>query len=198
MAEVKSTGPSTATIILIAVIATPVVLILVFWLMGSGTTADARSSLPDVRGKGLQWAHAQTKDSGFESVETHDALGRDRRWRDDKEWMVCFQVPAPGGYPDGTKVELGVVKTEERCPTSDQARFDAAGRVMPDLANRTAFMTRKILGENASLRFLDRSDGDEVNHGLGDWRVCGQTPKAGQRFDGVPVTTLVVKYEEKC
>jgi hypothetical protein len=197
MAEVKSTGPSTATIILIAVIATPVVLVLIFWLMGSDT-ADARSSLPDVRGKGLQWAHAQTKDAGFGSIETHDALGRDRRWRDDKDWMVCFQVPAPGSYPDGTKVELGVVKTEERCPTSDQARFDVAGRTMPDLVNRTAFMTRKILGPNASLRFLNRSNGDEVSHGLGDWRVCGQTPKAGDRFDGVPVTTLVVKYDEKC
>jgi beta-lactam-binding protein with PASTA domain len=197
MAEVKSTGPSTATIILIAVLATPVVLVVIFWLIGSGS-ADANSSLPDLRSKGLQWATTEAENAGFGEIETHDALGRDRRWRDDKEWMVCFQDPGPGSHKPGTVVRLGVVKTEERCPTTDQGRYNRAGESMPDLENRTAFMTRQILGPNASIRFLKRSDGDEVTNSLGDWRVCGQTPKPGQRFDGLPVTTLVVPYETRC
>lgn len=197
MAEVKSTGPNTATIILIAVLATPVVLVLIFWLIGSGS-ADANSNLPDVRSKGLQWATNETKTAGFGDVETHDALGRDRRWRDDKEWQVCFQEPAAGSRAQGTAVRLGVVKIEESCPSSDQGRYDPAKQVMPDLTNRTAYMTRQILGQNASIRFLKREDGEEITHGLGDWRVCGQTPKIAQKFDGVPVTTIVVPYETKC
>jgi hypothetical protein len=197
MADVKSTGPSTATIILIAVLATPVVLVVIFWLIGSGS-ADAQSNLPDIRSKGLQWGMTEAKNAGFDDIETHDALGRDRRWRDDKDWMVCFQDPAPGSHPQRTLVKLGVVKTEERCPTTDQGRYDPAGPTMPDLTNRTAYMTTQILGENASIRFLKRSDGDEVTNGLGDWRVCGQTPDVGERFDGVPVTTLVVPYETAC
>jgi hypothetical protein len=197
MAEMKSAGPSTGTVILIAVLATPVVLVVIFWLIGSGS-ADAQSSLPDLRSKGLQWAMSESKNSGFEDIETHDALGRDRRWRDDKDWMVCFQEPAAGSHPEGTKVRLGVVKTEERCPSSDQGRYDRATKTMPDLVNRTAYMTTQILGPNASVRFLKRADGEEVTHGLGDWRVCGQTPKVGQRFDGLPVTTLVVPYETRC
>jgi hypothetical protein len=197
MAEVKSTGPSTATIILIAVLATPVVLVVIFWLIGSGS-ADATSTLPDVRNKGLQWAANEAEKSGFGEIETHDALGRDRRWRDDKEWMVCFQAPGAGVHPQGTVVRLGVVKTEERCPSADQGRYNKAGETMPNLLNRTAYMTSKILGSDASVRYLDREDGDEVTRGLGDWRVCGQTPKAGQRFDGLPVTTIVVPYETRC
>jgi hypothetical protein len=197
MAEVKSTGPSTATIILIAVLATPIVLVVIFWLIGSGS-ADAKSNLPDLRSKGLQWATTESKSAGFGDVETHDALGRDRRWRDDKDWMVCFQDPAPGSHPEGTVIRLGVVKTEERCPTTDQGRYDRATTTMPNLVNRTAYMTTQILGPNASIRFLKRSDGDEVNHGLGDWRICGQDPKTGERFDGLPVTVLVVPYEERC
>ncbi|HST82540.1 MAG TPA: hypothetical protein VLL08_12465 [Kineosporiaceae bacterium] len=196
MAEVKSTGPSTGTIILIAVLATPVVLVVIFWLIGSGS-ADAKSNLPDLHSKGLQWAMSESKNAGFGEIETHDALGRDRRWRDDKEWMVCFQDPAAGSHPEGTVVRLGVVKTEERCPSSDQGRYDRATTQMPNLVNRTAYMTTQILGPNASIRFL-KKDGDEVTHGLGDWRVCGQTPKTGQRFDGLPVTTIVVPYEDGC
>ena len=95
-------------------------------------------------------------------------------------------------------MKLGVVKIEERCPRQDQGIYQPAGTTMPDLTNRTAFMAGKILGPNASVRYLDREDGDDVTHGLGDWRVCSQSPAAGDRFDGLPVTTLVVKYEDRC
>jgi hypothetical protein len=197
MADTKSDGPSTATLVLIAVLATPVVLFVIFLLVGSGS-ADAKANLPNVRGKGLQWANSQIKDAGFDKIRTHDALGRNRRWSDDKDWKVCFEDPAPGPQPTSVDVELGVVKTEESCPTTDQGRYVRAVATMPNLVNRTAYMTRKILGDDASIRFINRANGDEVTNNLGDWRVCGQTPLAGQPFNGVPVTTLVIPYENHC
>jgi hypothetical protein len=197
MADTKSDGPSTGTLVLLAVLATPVVLVVIFWIVGSGS-ADAKANLPEVRGKGLQWATAQTKDAGFGQIETHDALGRDRRWRDDKEWMVCFEDPRPGAQSAKVDVKLGVVKIDETCPSTDQAVFKPAATVMPDLLNRTGYMASQILGKNASVKYVNKDNGDEITHGLGDWRVCGQAPRPGERFDGVPVTTLVVPYETKC
>jgi beta-lactam-binding protein with PASTA domain len=196
MADSRS-GPSTATIALIALIATPVVLFIIFWLVGSGS-ASASSNLPDLRGKGLAWAKAESKNAGFGRVSSHDALGRDRGWHDDKDWMVCFEAPAPGSRKAGTKVELGVVKIEERCPSTDQAIYKPAVTTMPDLTGKTAFIASKILGKNASVKYLDKSNGHNVGHGLGDWRVCSQAPQPGQTFNGVPVTTLVVPYDDRC
>lgn len=186
--------------VLIAVLATPVVLILIFWLIGSsgGDSASAQSTLPNLVGKGLEWAKNEADDAGFGNVETHDALGRDRRWSDDKEWVVCFQTPEAGSQDEDADVELGVVKIDETCPSSDQAVYKQATTEMPNLKNRTAYMASQILGENASVRFIAREDGDEVDGNLGDWRVCSQEPKAGETFDGVPVTALVVPYEERC
>ncbi len=195
----ERTGPSTPTIVLIAVLATPVVLILIFWMIGSGgDTAAAKAELPNLVGKGLEWAKDKADQSGFGDVESHDALGRDRRWSDDKEWVVCFQTPAAGAHGDDVKVELGAVQIDEKCPASDQALYKVATTEMPDLKNRTAYMAREILGDKASIRFIDREDGDEVDGNLGDYRVCSQEPKAGETFDGVPVTMLVVEYEERC
>ena len=196
MAE-KSEGPSTMMIIVIAVLVTPVVLAIIFLLIGGGS-ADAKANLPDVTGKGLQWAQAQTKDAGFGNLQSHDALGRNRRWSDDKDWEVCFESPAPGNEATSVHVQLGVVKIGERCPVSDQALYVKAVSVMPDLTNRTVYMAGKILGDNASVRYLNRSNGDSVSGGSGDWRVCAQAPKAGQRFDGVPVTALVIPYDKRC
>lgn len=194
------TGPSTPTIVLIAVLATPVVLILIFWLIGSGggDTAAAKSDLPPLVGKGLEWAKDRADKAGFDDVETHDALGRDRRWSDDKEWVVCFQTPAAGAVEENVKVEIGAVQIDEKCPSSDQALFKPASAEMPDLKNRTAYMAREILGDKASIRFIDREDGDDVDGNLGDWRVCSQEPRAGEAFDGVPVSMLVVEYEQRC
>jgi hypothetical protein len=196
MADTRS-GPSTATIALIALIATPVVLFIIFWLVGSGN-ANASSNLPDLRGKGLAWAKAESKNAGFTKIESHDALGRDRGWHDDKDWLVCFESPKPGQEKSGQQVSLGVVKIEERCPSTDQAVYTPAVRTMPNLVGKTGFITGKILGDKASVKYLNRQNGDEVNHNLGDWRVCSQAPKAGEPFNGVPVTTLVVPYENKC
>lgn len=199
MADNGSSGPSGATIALVGLIATPIVLFLVFWLVGgSGGTAAKPVDLPNVQGKGLAWAKAEVSKAGFGSPKTYDSLGRDRSWRDDKDWQVCYETPAPGARAKDVEVRLGVVKIEERCPAQDQGVYKPATSEMPDLTDRTAFMASKILGPDASVRYLNREDGDEVTRGLGDWRICSQSPAAGDRFDGLPVTTLVVKYEDKC
>ncbi len=198
----ERTGPSTPTIVLIAVLATPVVLILIFWLIGSGGgdhAAAKTNPLPNLVGKGLEWAKDKAKNSDFDNVETHDALGRDRHWSDDKDWVVCFQTPRAGTQSGKKeKVQLGAVKLDENCPRTDQALFKPASAEMPDLRNRTGYMAGKILGDKASVRYIAKDDGDEVNGNLGDFRVCSQQPKAGDTFDGVPVTLLVVDYEDRC
>jgi beta-lactam-binding protein with PASTA domain len=195
----ERTGPSTPTIVLIAVLATPVVLILIFWLIGSGGGDNAQAKtipMPNLVGKGLEWAKDKAKTNGH--VETHDALGRDRHWSDDKDWVVCFQDPAAGTKTDKkTKIQLAAVKLDEKCPGADQALYKRASTEMPNLKNRTGYMASKILGDKASVLYI-APDGDEVNGNLGDWRVCSQQPKSGQAFDGVPVTLLVVDYEDRC
>jgi hypothetical protein len=197
MADTSSNGPSAATIALVGLLATPIVLFLVFWLVGGSGGSGSTHDLPNVQAKGLQWAKAEVKKAGFDSIESYDSLGRDRSWRDDRDWMVCFETPAPGGQPGNTTVKLGVIKTSERCPATDQGVYARAMATMPDLRDRTAFVASKILGPDASVRYIDKGGGD-VTRGLGDWRVCSQLPKAGDRFDGLPVTTTVVRYEEKC
>jgi hypothetical protein len=201
MADNRSSGPSGATIALVGLLATPIVLFLVFWLVGSsGGSSGAAKTLPEVRPKGLQWARAEIKDAGFNKPEAYDSLGRDRSWRNDREWKVCFETPRAGRQPGNSAVKLGVVKVVESCPPPDQDQgvYEPAVKTMPDLTDRTAFVTSKILGPNASVRYIDRTDNSEVTRGLGDWRVCSQSPGVGERFDGLPVTVKVVRYEARC
>jgi hypothetical protein len=185
--------------ILWAVLAIPLaaVIVLIGTLLLGNPTANAKANLPDVRGKGLRWALTQAQSAGFSKIGSYDALGRDRHWREDRDWKVCFEVPPAGSVAQNHAIDLGVVLTTERCPSSDQARYDPAGATMPNLYNRTAFITTKILGDNASVRFLDRSSG-QVTNSLGDWKVCSQFPQPGARFDGVPVTAQVVRFTEHC
>ncbi len=114
----ERTGPSTPTIVLIAVLATPVVLILIFWLIGSGggDTAAAKAELPNLVGKGLEWAKDKADASGFDDVETHDALGRDRRWSDDKDWVVCFQTPGAARRTRRSRSSSGPSRSTRSAP----------------------------------------------------------------------------------
>jgi hypothetical protein len=197
MADGDSSGPGKATMALIAVLALPVVLVLVFLFVGSVRSSQA-SSLPDLHTKGLKWAQARAGTEGFGDVGTHDALGRDRGQRDAKSWMVCFQVPPAGQHTRKTQVELGVVQVSEKCPTKDQGRINPAGALMPPLIDRTAYMATVSLGDNASVRFIDVATKDTVTHNLGDYRICAQEPAAGAAWDGVPVKAAVVPYEQDC
>ncbi len=194
MAETRS-GPSTATIALIALIATPVVLFIIFWLAGSGS-ASATSTMPDVRFQGVAWAKATAKDAGFGNVDTHDALGRDRGISD-KDWMVCFQKPS-AGVKKSQQVEIGAVKIGETCPATDQDTYQQAGVTMPDLRGKTAFIESKTLGKNASVKYQNTENGDFITHSLGDYWVCQTHPAGGEVFNGRPVMTWVVPYGHRC
>ena len=197
MAEGEQSGPSPATMALIAVLALPVLLVLLFLIVGRVQSAQD-SPLPQLETKGLKWAQVRAEDAGFGEIQTHDALGRDRGQRDSKNWMVCFQVPPAGNYERKTTVELGVVRLDEVCPSSDQGRIVQAGATMPDFVNRTAYMATRSLGEDASVRFVNVTTQREVTNNLGDYRICQQEPIAGAPWDGVPVKAAVVAYTDSC
>jgi beta-lactam-binding protein with PASTA domain len=182
---------------LIVILGLPVVLVGIFVVVGNIRDGQA-SALPDLRTKGLQWAKARGEDAGFSTVNTHDALGRNRGNRDAKSWQVCFQSPTAGNHPRKTPVELGVVRVTETCPTTDQWQIAPATSTMPDLINRTAFIASKALGDDASIRYVDVASRREISRDLGDFRVCAQEPAAGEPFDGVPVKAAVVPYDDDC
>lgn len=197
MPDGEQSGPTRATWALIIVLALPVVLVLIFLIVGR-VRGSQESTLPRLETKGLKWAEARAGIAGFENVETHDALGRNRGQRDTKSWMVCFQLPSPGTYAHRTVVELGVVRLSERCPSTDQGRINRAGAVMPNLLGRTAYIARVALGDDASIRFVDVVSRREIDSNLGDYRICTQEPAAGEPWDGVPVKSAVVPYHDDC
>ena len=71
------------------------------------------ADLPAMEGKGLQFASHQASAAGFENITVHDALGRDRRVGDGKDWVICYQTPAPGRMPKFREVELAVADKPE-------------------------------------------------------------------------------------
>ena len=197
MPDDEQPGPSRATVALIVVLALPVVLVLMFLIVGR-VRAGQEASLPQLETKGLKWAEARANTAGFDDVKSYDSLGRTRGQRDVKSWMVCFMTPGSGNHRRSTNVELGVVRLSEKCPTTDQGRIDRAGAVMPNLLGRTAYMARVALGDDASIRFVDVVSKSEVDHGLGDYRICTQEPAEGQAWDGLPVKAAVVPYNDSC
>jgi hypothetical protein len=197
MADVDSSGPTKASIALITILGLPVVLVLLFLVVGRIQSGQS-STLPDLRTKGLKWAQTRSQEAGFSTVTTHDALGRDRSPRDAKAWKVCFQVPEPGDHARKTDVQLGVVRVSETCPTTDQGRIQKATATMPNLVNRTAYMVTVSLGEDASVRFISAASQREITSDLGDYRICSQEPKPNEPFDGVPVKAVVVPYSANC
>jgi hypothetical protein len=162
--------------------------------------AESRQTLPDLIGKGLQAAQNRAQGAGFQRMTSHDASGRERVQILDRDWKVCFQKPAAGRHPADTKIDFGTVKLDERCPGRDQAGAPVrpAGSAMPDLRGWSAAAAVKVLGTDASVTWRDGTGADRTVVLPTNWRVCGQTPKPGAGYDGVPVTLTVVKYGEKC
>jgi hypothetical protein len=197
MPDQPKSGPGPATMALIVVLALPVVLVLVFLLVGK-VQASQDASLPALETKGLKWAQARATSAGFGKLTSYDSLGRDRGQRDAQAWQVCFVTPDPGSHARSTLIEFGVVRLEETCPAKDQGRIDPAGQTMPNLYNRTAYMARVAFGDDASIRIVDVVSKNEVTRGLGDYRICTQEPAAGQPWDGVPVKLAVVPFDDDC
>jgi hypothetical protein len=197
MPDEELSGPTRATVALIVVLALPVVLVLMFLIVGR-VRAGQEATLPQLETKGLKWAEARANTAGFDNVTSHDALGRDRGQRDTKSWQVCFMRPGSGKHTRNTEIELGVVRLSEKCPSSDQGRIERAGAIMPNLLGRTAYMARVALGDDASIRFVDVVSQSAIDHNLGDYRICTQEPAAGEPWDGVPVKAAVVPYNDDC
>ncbi len=193
----QPSGTSPATRALIIVLALPVILVIMFVVVGR-VHGSQQSTLLDGHYKGLKWAEARASSAGFDNIKSHDALGRDRGQRQPKDWQVCFQQPAPGEYAHRSQVEYGVVRLDENCPSTDQGRIDAAGAVMPNLFGRTGYMASVAFGDDASVRYVDVVNEEEISRSLGDYRICAQQPAAGQPWDGLPVKLAVVPYNDNC
>ena len=165
----------------------------------SSTSASAAASgqLPDGVGKGLQYAVDAANKAGFQHLSTHDASGRMRAQLLYTDWKVCFMTPGAGPQPTSTRIDFGVVKLQEACPTADRGLVTVtAGATMPDLRGRSARYASDVLGGSAGISFKTRSGGNALVLVDTNWQVCDQTPAPGQPYNGVPVTLVVAKYSD--
>lgn len=158
------------------------------------------TKLPNLVGRGLQYAQDAAQDAGFYLLTSHDALGRGRHQFLDRDWKVCFQSPAPGTVPTATTIDFGAVKLEETCPATDQqgTQPGPVGAVMPDLVGKSAAVAESSLGSNASITFNDATGAHRNVLVPSNWQICAQDPAAGKPYDGVPVTLTVAKFTESC
>ncbi|MFC8432239.1 hypothetical protein [Streptomyces sp. NPDC057253] len=154
--------------------------------------------LADMRGKGLQSAQDQAQEAGFYYLDSHDALGRGRNQILDRDWKVCSQQPAAGEHPKNTKIDFGAVKLEEDCPSKDAGEQETAGTTMPNFKGKAVKVARQALDPSTSITVKDASGQDRLVLVESNWKVCSQTPSAGTKLDGQPVTLTAVKFEESC
>jgi hypothetical protein len=164
-------------------------------------------AVPSVVGQGEAIALKQLDAAGFHHVKTHDALGRDRSGQA-QQWQVCFQLPEPGpSRRPGTHVVLGLARTTEGCPPAALGDRGIVRAIhvddpLPDFTqptNWTAYIVGEDLGDDASVRFVERSDpGHTIRGNLGDWLVCTQTPAPHQPWHGRPITLAVAHYDRGC
>jgi hypothetical protein len=168
---------------------------------GTGTSAGtaAARSVPDLVGKGLQAAQDAAQAAGFDSLTSHDSLGRARHQILDRDWKVCFQSPAAGTRTaTTTKLDFGAVKVAETCPKADVRLPAKTGRTMPDFVGKGLAAARDSLPDDASVTSKDAAGKHRLVVVESNWKVCSQDPKAGAPFTGQPVTFTAVKTDEAC
>jgi hypothetical protein len=164
-------------------------------------TSVAPAALPDLTGKGLQYAQDAAQASGFRTLTSHDALGRGRHQILDRDWRVCSQLPPAGQLSTSTPIDFGAVKTDETCPATDNPRpstGSAGAEVMPKVVGLSGAAAQAALGGNASVTLSDATGAGRVVVVPSNWRVCSQSPAPGTPYAGVPVALKVVKYRETC
>ena len=167
----------------------------------SASASASKAELPDLVGKGLQYAQDTAQAAGFVLLTSHDSTGRERQQVSDRNWKVCFQSPAPGPADPKVTVDFGAVKLEEACPQRDAAPSSSAPSApaaMPKLVGKSLRVAEEALGANASVTVRDASGKDRAVFVSTNWQVCTQDPEPGAPFAGVPVTLNVVKYGENC
>lgn len=95
-------------------------------------TSNKTLDIPNVVGKNLHLARKTLKDLGFQNIKSHDLTDKSRNQIISRDWKICSQKPSAKSHTkDDIKIDLGVVKTDESCPTAHNAhatkKNDAAG-----------------------------------------------------------------------
>ncbi|MEU6520460.1 PASTA domain-containing protein [Streptomyces sp. NPDC046978] len=161
--------------------------------------AATTATVPNFVGMGLQSAQDTAQKSGFYNLASHDALGRARNQILDRDWKVCSQnVKAGAKQPTDAKLDFGAVKLAEKCPAEDQKEPTAAGGAMPNFKGKSVKAARDALDGGTSITVNDSSGDSRFILVESNWKVCSQTPAAGAKLNGQPVTLGAVKFEETC
>jgi hypothetical protein len=156
------------------------------------------NTLPDLVGADFQEAWDGARAAGYRFVKSHDASGRGRRQFLYSSWKVCDQRPGPGPLAKELPVELGVVRHDEKCPSSaiPTTGPEVVDGRTPNLIGRSVNVVREALRGDAHVEADDLGGSRPIlveTH----WMVCTQRPAAGAALpDRVKVG--VVKYGEHC
>jgi hypothetical protein len=97
-----------------------------------------------------------------------------------------------------TTVDFGTVKLKEKCPAKDASDPVKAAGNMPDFAGKSVKAARAALDSSTSITVDDVSGKDRFIVVESNWRVCSQSPAAGTKLFGQPVTFKAVKFGESC
>jgi len=163
----------------------------------SSKTAETKA-VPNFIGMGLQSAQDAAQKAGFYVLKSHDSLGRDRMQALDRNWKVCTQSVAVGKtVSTDTELDFGAVKLDETCPAKDQTAPAEAGGTMPDFKGKSVKAARAALDSGTSVTVKDAAE-DRFILVESNWQVCGQTPAAGAKLSGQPITLTAVKFGESC
>ena len=166
---------------------------------GTSSKTAATATVPNFVGMGLQSAQDTAQAAGFYNLDSHDALGRDRNQILDRDWKVCSQnLKAGSKESTDTKLDFGAVKLKETCPAKDQAAPTAAGGTMPNFKGDSVKAARAALDSSTSITVKDASGQGRFILVESNWQVCSQTPAAGAKLAGQPVTLNAVKFDESC
>jgi hypothetical protein len=175
--------------------------------------AVASAPLPDAAGVNLAEAKQTARHAGFHRLTSHDLGGRDRAQIVDRHWKVCDQSPVPGRLRVDTRVDYGVVKLAETCPSGVTAPATTGPRattpppatpeptgttMMPALAGRSLDAADRAL-DGTDVRFRDASGRGRFIIVLAHWQVCSTSPAAGEPYSAHDQVTIeAVKTSETC
>ncbi|WP_406295255.1 hypothetical protein OG948_08925 [Embleya sp. NBC_00888] len=154
--------------------------------------------LPDLVGADFQQAWDGARRAGYRFVTSHDAGGRGRRQFVFSNWKVCDQSPGPGPLATELRVDLGVVRHDEKCPAGSAPTAEpkvADGR-MPALNGRGLTVVRRALRGDTHVKARDLG-GSRLVLIETHWLVCTQRPAEGAPVSDT-VEVGVVKYGEHC
>ncbi|MFI6597024.1 PASTA domain-containing protein [Nonomuraea sp. NPDC050536] len=164
-------------------------LVVLALVAGCGVSAAA-APVPQVVGKGLAVADDELSAAGFRRIRAIDVSGRGRIVLLRRDWQVC------GQHAEAAEIRLDVVKVGEVCPGA--VAEPAAPGLMPDFTGESVRVAKDSLPPRTSIKIQDATGSNRLTLMDTAWRICRQTPPAGERLQGRPVQLWVVKYGERC